>query len=154
SRRQENTPYPTPRAPLPRPRCLSQTDGAGGGRGGWPGLQERAVAVESCLFIVQVLRAARRRIIGLGLLPVSQCAGVDLYLQEVEDAVRQLRPFVFRAQGNELVRGDWIASAIESQQWTLRQLKVGSLVGQGGRGRGGGRGREGIERMKCFRVID
>lgn len=50
--------------------------GVGGGEGGaaaaaveesveWQSLGQRAVAVESCLFVLQVLKAARRRTIGM-----------------------------------------------------------------------------------------
>lgn len=49
----------------------------------WLALGERAVAIESCLFVVQVLKAARRRTIGgwvVGLLSGTDCGsfGVDV----------------------------------------------------------------------------
>lgn len=74
---------------MPLPDCMSAPakglDGlllgggesfwGGGGEGGavaaveesveWRSLGQRAVAVESCLFVVQVLKAARRRTIGV-----------------------------------------------------------------------------------------
>lgn len=82
--------HPTPRAPLPLPACMTPQKaadgldglllvvgseafwGGGGGDDGeavaktieWKSLGQRAVAVESCLFVVQVLKAARRRTIG------------------------------------------------------------------------------------------
>ncbi|CAN0189021.1 unnamed protein product [Scytosiphon promiscuus] len=89
----------------------------------WNSLEQRAVAVESCLFVLQVLKAARRRTIALGLLPASQRAAVDAYVAEVEQVTAQLRWFAYRAQATGLVGGDGIAAAAESQTWTRRNIR-------------------------------
>eukprot|EP00904_Undaria_pinnatifida_P002484 jgi/Undpi1/12236/HiC_scaffold_5.g01912.m1 len=112
-------------------------DGGGGGGGGgggcggdaaeetmeWRSMGQRVVAVESCLFVLQVLKAARRRTIGLGLLPASQRAAVDAYVLEVEQAAAQLRIFAYKAQAMGLTGSGGIASAIESQSWTLKTFR-------------------------------
>lgn len=61
---------------------------------------------------------------GLGLLPASQRAAVDAYVQEVEQAAAQLRIFAYKAQAMGLTGSGGIASAIESQSWTLKTFRV------------------------------
>ncbi|CAB1113338.1 unnamed protein product [Ectocarpus sp. CCAP 1310/34] len=118
--------------------------GDGGGSGGrdrgslersveWRSLGQRAVAVESCLFVLQVLKAARRRTTGgaaavfdaagLGLLPVSQRAAVDAYVAEIEQVTAQLRSFAYWAQAPGLVGGEGIAAAVEGQSWTRKKIR-------------------------------
>lgn len=61
---------------------------------------------------------------GLGLLPLSQRAAVDAYVKETEVVAAQLRAFAYRAQGPGLAGHVDIATAAESQSWTLKELRV------------------------------
>jgi hypothetical protein len=86
------------------------------------GLSQRAVAVESCAFLLELLRHLLPH--ALALLPRKAAflhgnrGACETYLDTVGEAVAQLRTLVLRAAAPQLVGAAGVAAAVEGQAWT------------------------------------
>ena len=89
------------------------------------GLSQRAVAVESCAFLLELLRHLQPH--ALALLPQARKAAFphgpcETYLDTVGEAVAQLRTLVLRAAAPKLVGAAAVVRAVEAQAWTAGGL--------------------------------
>ncbi len=90
------------------------------------GLSQRAVAVESCFFILEILKSLQPQV--LAVLPKSATLSdnrgtCETYMEQVTQSLTQLRVFVYRCAAPRLVGAARLIEAIEAQQWNQNRIR-------------------------------